>query len=423
MRTTQEKHHPFTLHTEDPKPSVMIFDMDVEGHHASYIRYVVDYWIQQNKDSDLLIIVTPKFIELHEGLVNFSVRESQGKVQFISISNEEIENLEFNRRRSILSRAFTEWKLFCTYAKSLNIKHGVLMYFDYFQIPLIFGQRSPCSVSGIYFRPALHYDSLFPSKSTFKEKLKNFLKKNILKLALKQSQFNILFCLDQFSIDYIRRLNPKAHIQYLPDPINLHQVDPQEVDRLKEKLKIEDNRHVFLLFGSLDKRKGIYKVLEAIQQFDFQTAQSICLLFVGRLSSSDRELFKNTVAMVSGSSNVQIIIRDEFIDDDEIQAYFEITDIVLIPYQRHVGMSGILLHAATTRKTMIVSNYGLLGKLVEIYDLGINIDSDCSIDLMKAMKSCLHKTEYREINANLREQFIKEHSVEIFQHTLCQYLG
>ena len=402
--------------------SIMLFDMDVEGHHATYIRHVVLYWIQESKGTDLLIIVTPRFIDLHKELVNLSTEQSQGKVKFISISKEETANLERNRKRSILRRAFNEWEIFCNYAKSLNVKHGLLMYFDYFQIPLIFGKISPCPVSGIYFRPTLHYDHLFPSKSNFKEKLKNLIKKKFLKLTLNQSQFNILFCLDQFSIDYIRRLNTKADVKYLPDPINIHKVDLQRVNILREKLKVENDRHIFLLFGSLDKRKGIYKVLEAIQHLDLQIAKHACLLFVGKLHDSDRESFKNMAAEISKVSPIQIIVNDKFIPDEDVGLYFDISHTVLIPYQNHVGMSGIVLHAASSGKRVLASNYGLLGKLVETYNLGKTIDSSSSICIAKGIQEFIEIDNFYSSNIDLRGKFVSEHSTESFKSILVKSL-
>lgn len=65
----------------------------------------------------------------------------------------------------------------------------------------------------------------------------------------------------------------------------------------------------------------------------------------------------------------------KFVPDADVSAYFQLADIVLASYQHHVSISGILLQAATTGKPVLSSNYGLMGELVNRYQLGLVIDS------------------------------------------------
>jgi len=386
----------------------MLFDLHVEGHHSSYIRYIVEYWIKTNRKNSLIVVVTPTFLDLHKKLVRNSAATSQGSVKLISNAEEKSVNLE----KSIVSRAFKEWNIFCTYAESLSVTSGLLMYFDYFQIPLIFGRKSPCLVSGIYFRPTLHYRYLCPEKFSLKIYLKDWVKKKILYFSLSHSKLSNLFSLDEFSVEYIKdlNLNTRTNIQYLPDPVTPHQVNQEKVARLKEKLSIKPGRHIFLLFGSLGKGKGIYQVLEAIKKLDDKISSSVCLLCIGKLSGAERERFKGQAAKISGLSNIQIVIHDDFVPDEEVQLYFDISHTILIPYQRHVGMSGVLLHSASAMKPVISSQYGLLGKLVQTYKLGTALNSSNPQEISKQIQFYVENNIVALTDTDQVSSFLNKHS-------------
>jgi glycosyltransferase involved in cell wall biosynthesis len=72
---------------------------------------------------------------------------------------------------------------------------------------------------------------------------------------------------------------------------------------------------------------------------------------------------------------VQILHVNRFVIDREIQPYFQLSDVVLAPYQRHVGMSAILVRAAAAQKPVLSSNYGLMGEMTRRHQLGLAIDS------------------------------------------------
>ncbi len=50
-------------------------------------------------------------------------------------------------------------------------------------------------------------------------------------------------------------------------------------------------------------------------------------------------------------------------------------DVVLIPYQRHVGSSGLLIWAASAGKPVITQDFGLIGALTRAYKLGQTVDT------------------------------------------------
>ncbi len=237
---------------------------------------------------------------------------------------------------------------------------------------------------------------------------------------LRHSLLQTLFCLDPFALQHINSLYHKAKAIHLPDPVlppsNLPQIN------LEQKLQIEPGRQVFLLFGALNGRKGIYQLLEAIALLPPELCQQLCLLFIGQANSTDKDLIEAKIKSICAAKPIQIITQYDFISDIEVQAYFQLTDVVLAPYQRHVGMSGILLLAAAAQKPVLSSNYGLMGEIVRQYSLGIAVDSTVPEQIAQGLTHCLIKsTDYLGDRAKM-QAFAAQNSAQKFAQTLIEHI-
>jgi glycosyltransferase involved in cell wall biosynthesis len=399
---------------------IMLFDLATGGHHSSYIRHIVMYWCDEKLSANLHVVVSPHFIDEHSDIVNISIEHNQSQIKFIPITIEEYSDLM--NKSSLLKRFFQEWNLYCKYASELKIEHSLLMYLDTLQMPIVFGRKSPCSFSGIYFRPTFHYQYFDNYVPSWKDSLIARLKKILLFCVLKNPQFKVLFCLDQFAIKYIEKINIKNKSVYLPDPMQIYNDDKLKIEELKIRLGIDNSRKVFLLFGSLEIRKGIYELLEAINLLSSDTSKYLCFVLAGSIVSSEKLKIKSLVQEISDNSPVQIITCDEFIPESEVHVYFQIADVILAPYQRHVGMSGILLLAAAAKKTILSSDYGLLGQLVRQYQLGITVDSTSPQAIADGIVKLSNDMPQNYSDIQMMDDFSKQYSYEKFSSVLIKNL-
>ena len=132
---------------------VLAMDIDVRGHHPSYIRNFAKTWAEYEIPGDLDFLVSRRFFELHpdetqyvQGLVNRGIR-----IHFLT------EAEETRMESAPWLRHLRAWRLFCEYSKSLACDHGLVMFSDYFQVPMLLDRQSYCPFSIIYFRPTFHY--------------------------------------------------------------------------------------------------------------------------------------------------------------------------------------------------------------------------------------------------------------------------
>ncbi len=402
---------------DDGKQKLLLFDLSIYGHHPSYIQHFIEYWSQQISLQSLDVVVSPKFIQVHNDVVE-KAKKLNSAINFVAITTAEeaaLKPRDSGVNRTI--RAFQEWDLLCNYATFLQASKCLIMYFDTCLVPLALGKKSPCPFSGIYFRPTFHYADFSNYLPTRKHRLQQWREKLILQRVLRHSHLRTLFSLDPLAISPIKNLYRQAEVVHLPDPVVLPQDDlPQ--NNLKNSLQIDADRQVFLLFGALTGRKGIYQLLDAIALLPIELCQKLCLLFVGEANPTDKALIEAKIATVCQTKPIQIITQYEFVSESEVQAYFQLTDVVLAPYQRHVGMSGILLLAAAAQKPVLTSSYGLMGEIVRQYSLGIAVDSTIPEQIAQGLTRCLvESTDSLGDRAKMQE-FAAQNSAQKFAQTL-----
>jgi glycosyltransferase involved in cell wall biosynthesis len=391
---------------------ILLFDLLSKGHHSVYLKYLIQYWQQHQVSGTLQIVVAPDFAQSHPDVVALT-QTSESDVQWYTIADHEYAH--FTEQTSLLAQSFAEWNLFCQYATQLNSTQGLLMYLDSVQIPLIAGKKSPCPISGIYFRPTFHYGGFAEHQSTLSDRIRQWRQKFLLNLLVRKSQFKTLFCLDPFVVPVVQQFKADLAVLPLADPVQLEACDKSMVTALRQSLKIQPQRQVLLMFGELSNRKGIYPALEALQNLSQAQAEQICLVLAGPIVSDERSEITDAIARLAQTS-IQLVVCDRYIRGIEVQQYFELADLVLIPYQRHVGMSSVLVHAAAARKPVLASNYGLIGELVRRYQLGLAVDSTSSQMIRQAIEHFLTQSHLCDLDA--ASQFARRNTHESFAETI-----
>ena len=401
----------------------MLFDLYLGGHHGNYIQYLIDYACQQPVVSAIDVVVLPQFLEMHRETVAAIASYRQSAIEIVPISADEVAAL--GDRRSGLSRLqwnLREWQIFCKYARNLHTTHALIMYLDTCELPLAVGMQSPCPFSGIYFRPTFHYGMFANYHPDRKERLKQWRNRITLNRILQHPQLQTVFCLDPFAVEALKAERERAKIVPLADPVGASPSISRDLAVYRAQLGIVADRRLFLLFGALDGRKGIYQLLQAIELLPPALSQQMCLLLVGKTDTAERANLEQKIVALRQHTPIQIIECYDFIPEDEVSNYFQLADTILAPYQRHVGMSGILLLAAAAGKPVLSTDYGLMGELVRRYKLGIAVDATQPSELMQALMRCLTEVPATLGDRSQMQIFADLNSIDRYTSTIFQYL-
>ncbi|MEZ4726568.1 MAG: glycosyltransferase [Caldilineaceae bacterium] len=394
---------------------LLIFDPETAGHHPGYLRHLLRYWPDHH--THLIFVVSPEFATHNPDVVQ---TPSVAQVTWQPITQEELRWYE-ESKRSVVRRSWVEWRLYSRYAHKVQADEGLIMYMDRFQLPMALRFFLPCKTSGIFFRPKFHYVHFVNHQLTGRERLHREREQWLWRSALRHPQLNTLFCLDRLAVEPLQALGGGANVVALPDPVEIYPQSPTVVAALRRELGIAPERTVLLLFGMIDRRKGIYQVLEALQQLPAEQQTKLTFLMVGPLASADRGAITTTISTLRCETSLQIVLCDRFIADEEIQSYFALADLVLALYQRHVGSSGILIRAAAAGKPVLASEYGLMGELVRRHQLGLAVNS---ADASRVANAIVHFLQVRtdEFNSVAAASWAQSNSAIKFSATIQRNL-
>lgn len=393
----------------DAIPRVLAYEIEVGGHHPGYIQNFAECWVDRQIPAKLDFLVTPKFFELHANVVERLDEFSENGIRILSLSEDEYDAM----MRVPKLRYIKGWKLYCEYAKRLQADHGLLMYFDFFQVPTLLGPASPCPFSGIYFRPTFHYKSFRNYVPSLKESIRAKRKEFVLRRVLKNRMFERLYCLDSFAVEHIKaNFNTESQIALIADSFAVYESSPERQAELRTSLGIEPGRTVFCLLGVLDQRKGVKELLECLHLVPDEVANKCCLLLAGVVHPSQAEEIQTLLTKVQRDSPMQLILHNNYIRGDQVQHYYDMSDVIMATYQRHMGSSSALIRAALAQKPIFSSDYGLMGEIVLRRRLGVTVDTCSPKDMASGFKPFIDNDPQSMFDHDEALQYASENSPE-----------
>ncbi len=402
---------------------LLLFELGLSGHRPGYLQHLVRFWNERNLAGVLNVVVRPEFIHRYPDIVDLATKSGQGQVNFVPLTDAEEAETYLADRANSKALNFREWALLAKYADRLNASHSLIMYFDFMSLPAAQGKPIGCPFSGIYFRPTFHYNTFEFYQPAWSDRFQQWREKAVLSWVLQHSQLQTLFCLDQFATDQFDSFHSKAEVVYLPDPVQIYPESTGVTAQLRQQLGIDPDRKVFLLFGELSDRKGLSKLLSAIALLSPIDCQKLCLLLVGPIAKASQPLIRHQVSCLSDGLPIQMIIHDQFVPDSQIQPYFQLADVVLAPYQRHVGMSAILVRAATAQKPVLSCNYGLMGELTHRHRLGLAVDAAQPEQIANGIRQFLRTDPETFCDRQKMQQWASQNTAEKFASTIFNHIA
>lgn len=355
--------------------------MNPTGHHAGYLQHLIRYWQWWDVAGELVVIVSPAFLTMHPDIVTSA--QAAPTVHLVAISDAE-ESHRQSRSRQVLQMQY-EWELVVTYAQQWQVSQVLLMYFDTFQMALGLGRRVPCPVAGIFFRPIFHYQAWGHRPVNSREKLQEWRKRQLIRWVVRRRSLRTLFCLDPFVVPTLNQWAGRPVATYLPDPVEVYPTTAADAAALRQRLGTGPTRRVILVFGQLEERKGLFTLTEAFQRLTPAQQASWCLLLVGPVNDNFAEALNTSLDTLTAQTAVQVIRHHSFVPEPDIQPYFELSDLISTLYQRHIGMSAVLVRAAAAGKPVLSSDYGLVGQLVKTKGLGRVVESENPVAVADAL--------------------------------------
>jgi glycosyltransferase involved in cell wall biosynthesis len=171
----------------------------------------------------------------------------------------------------------------------------------------------------------------------------------------------------------------------------------------------------FLLFGYLAERKGPLVVLDALRQLAPDVAARTAVLFAGKVDPALRPaLEQRRAALEREQPGLWLRIDDRRLESGELAAVVRQSDVVLAPYQRFVGSSGVLLWAALNGRPVLAQDYGLVGRLTREHRLGLSVDAGAPAEVAREIARMVSDGPTRFFDPQAAERFALAQTPERF---------
>jgi glycosyltransferase involved in cell wall biosynthesis len=326
---------------------LLIFENRTEGHHLHWLRYITEDFLMTGRRITLALDYrTEKKERIHnhlrgltEKVAMISVYNPAGALRGGSIVNTVAACLGESGADEVFMDNLDEIASACLRRAAVGL----------------YPPRLLCGrLSGVYFRPRFLADPVWPPG--------NIAKGIGFRKLTRGGCFDKIYLMDEYLLKKAGDRYSGQKFHFLPDPWDgTFLLDQKEA---REKIGIPPNLFVFLCFGIGDRRKGLHLAVRAMMEPPVDPR--LHLLCAGSLAPDPETARGLRTLKEQGRATV----LDRYVSDAEKSLCFSASDVVLLPYIKHFGSSGVLSLAAAAGKMVIASDEGLLARRIEEHQLG-----------------------------------------------------
>ena len=156
----------------------------------------------------------------------------------------------------------------------------------------------------------------------------------------------------------IKTINSNISVKVLFHPIYNNYKPLTEKKSALNRLHLNDGKYI-LFFGLVRKYKGLDLAIRAMADEEI-ISQNIKLIVAGEFYESEDVYNK----LINQLNLKNIIIFNEFVEDDKVPDFFSICNLVILPY-KSATQSGVTQLAMNYSKPMLVTNVGGLPEIID----------------------------------------------------------
>jgi glycosyltransferase involved in cell wall biosynthesis len=344
---------------------LLIFEPDAEGHALEWLQHLIEF---DDRGVDIIVLAAAP---LCAALGRSMPARSRERVQLLPLSALE---RRLCLQRPLILAAFARWWIVRRHLARTGAGTVFFLMLDLQSLPLALGLGvGGPRIAGILFRPSVHYGAIGPYAPSARERRRDRRKDVLYRRMLANPALERVLSLDPYFPAYAQhRYAHGAKVRPLPDPAHplVESTSSGDSDAWPP-----GNRVCFLLFGYLAERKGPLAVLDALGLLSPQVARRVAVLFAGRVDPALQGRIEQRRRLLANQQpGLWLRVDNRRLESAELTSLLQRSDVVLAPYQRFVGSSGVLLWAARAGRPVLAQEFGLVGRLTRDYKLGVSID-------------------------------------------------
>ena len=188
-------------------------------------------------------------------------------------------------------------------------------------------------------------------------------------------------------------------------------------DDARRQLGVTATEKVILFFGNVTPYKGVEYLVSAFQKI--RDEDDYRLVIAGKHDGFQSYLDSILKSVSSEVQRGRVVLRGEFIRDEDTEIYFKAADVLVLPY-RHVYQSGVLFLAHSFGLPVIAANVGSLADDIVEGKTGLVFAPEDVDDLSRAIQRYFASDLYlhlSECRYDIRQYSLERHSWSIVADT------
>lgn len=380
-------------------PAVLVFEPEHTGHQPAYVRMLAEWLARQRTSASVAFAVSRQLLDRLQREDGLDL-EAQCGCTAIEISTAAAGACVSG---PLYRRSFARMNLISQLIRGTGAGHVVSLFLDPLQLALAVQHRLPgrATLSGILFRPSVHSIYTATDRPTLAERLRDLRKLELYRMMLRNRSLTRVLSLDPYFPEFAAaRMAEGSKVRAVADPlVGL----PAAGEGLAVGADLQDALRgggpVFTLFGAISERKGALRLLEALAQLPAHQMAEMRVVMAGRIEPAiAREVRERSRALAAAEGRAGCLrIVDRYLTTPELAWLVRQSSVLLAPYQRFVGSSGVLGWAADARKPVIGQSYGLVGALVRDYRLGLAVDTSDPAQIAAALRQLMRPGELERL--------------------------
>jgi glycosyltransferase involved in cell wall biosynthesis len=171
----------------------------------------------------------------------------------------------------------------------------------------------------------------------------------------------------------------------------------------KLRLGLKENERTILFFGKIRPYKGIEFLLDAFRLLLVDEHANYRLVIAGEPTKESKEYLQKIQQSVSRDFNQgQVILRSQFIPDDEMEMYLKGADVLVLPY-KEIFQSGVLFLSYSFGLPVVATDVGSFREEIVEGCTGFLCKPSDSFELAKAIETYFVSDLFKNLTGRRRE--------------------
>jgi len=182
----------------------------------------------------------------------------------------------------------------------------------------------------------------------------------------------------------------------------------------RQRLGIKDGEKVILFFGRITPYKGVEYLISALRQVSARCGD-YRLVIAGRPDGSEEYWRKIQGEAQEEILKGRVILRSEYIPEDQTELYFKAADVLVLPYT-YIYQSGVLFLGHTFGLPVLAADVGSLKDEIIEGENGFVFESQNADSLAKAIETYFASELFQNLESRrqrIRDRVTQEHSWDV----------